>query len=378
MAARVLMVVSNGFTHDPRVAAEAASLHRAGCEVVVLAWDRRATLPQEETRDGVRVLRVRTTIGMRLRPYDLFRLRPFWRLVARRALDLHREAPFDAIHCHDLDTLPAGVRWKEWTGRPLVYDAHEYFPEMIAELSRARAWSRRFAGLEQRLARRADLILGAAPPHQEYFARMTNVPVAIVMNTRPLAYDSFEPPRNARMKVVYIGGLQQFRLLVPFAELAVEDGSFEADIGGWGPVAGAIQTLADASKGNLRYLGVVPGQDVIPLTHASDVVYSLLDPSKRVFRDAAPNKLFEAVVAGRPILVTKGTWAAREVEAADCGVSLEYTKEALHEALKDLQRDSGRRERMGRNAFRLAQEKYNWSRDEAVLLSAYRRLGLAV
>ena len=61
-----------------------------------------------------------------------------------------------------------------------------------------------------------------------------------------------------------------------------------------------------------------------------------------------------------------------EVVAADCGLAIEYSKDALRVAIRALQADPAARERMGRNALRLAREKYNWSRDEAALLEAYR------
>lgn len=373
---RVLMILSNGFTHDPRVESEARSLDRAGYEVTVLAWDRTGTLPPEEVRSGVRIVRVTSTFLMRLRRYDVFRLRPFCRLAARRARELHRQTPFDVLHCHDLDTLLAGVRIREAAGLPLVYDAHEFFPDMVAELSRARSLRNSFARLERRFAREAALLLIASPPQREYFASMTQAPIVSVMNTRPLTYDEYEPPRNPRMRIAYIGSLQMQRLLVPFAELAVEDDAFEAEIGGWGPAEGLLRDLASKSRGNLRFLGTVPMEEVLSRTRAADVVFSLLDPSKRMFRLAAPNKFFEALVAGRPILVTKNTWAADEVVAAECGLAIEYSKDALRAAIRSLLADPAARERMGRNAFRLAKERYNWGRDEASLLAAYRGLRL--
>jgi len=371
------MILSNGFTHDPRVSAEAASLARVGFDVTVLAWDRKGVLPQEERLRGIRIVRVRNTFGMRLRPYELFRLRPFWRLASRRAMELHRQTAFSAVHCHDLDTLPVGVWMKRRTGVRLLYDAHEFFPLMIGELSRAKPFEGRFASLERRLVPEADVVLVASPTQQSYFQGMARGPIVTIMNSRPLSYDSYQPPNNARMTFVYIGGLQTNRLLVPFAELAVEDGSFDAEIGGWGPASEPIRALAAQGRGNLRFLGVVPIDEVVPRTRAADVVYSLLDPSKRVFRLAAPNKLFEALVTGRPILVTQGTWAADEVVAADCGLAIEYSTEALRAAIRALIADPAARERMGRNAFRLAQDRYNWSNDEASLLAAYANLGLA-
>ena len=79
-------------------------------------------------------------------------------------------------------------------------------------------------------------------------------------------------------------------------------------------------------------------------------------------------------MAGRPIVVSKGTWVGDEVEAADCGIAVDFTKLALRDALRTLAADPAARERMGRNALRLAQERYNWSADEAALLDAYRRI----
>lgn len=374
---RVLMLLSNGFVNDPRVDAEARSLVTAGHHVTILCWDRAGTLPQEETRDGVQIDRLRNTLYMRLWSFDLLRLRPFWRLLERRALELHRRNPFGIVHSHDLDTLPAGVTVKRQTGLPLAYDAHEFFPFMIGQVTRAKPFEGWFAALERRLVPNADIVIVAAPAQRPYFQRMTRAPIEVVMNSRPLAYGAYEPPGNARMKVLYIGGLQPHRLLRPLAELAVEDGSFDVEMGGFGPMADEIRALVTKSRGNLQYLGVVPMEQVVPRTRAADVVYAVLNPATRVFRDAAPNKLFEALVAGRPLLASKGTWVGDEVVAADCGLAIEYSKDALRASIQSLRDDPATRERMGRNALRLGEEKYNWAKDETKLLATYGRLALS-
>jgi glycosyltransferase involved in cell wall biosynthesis len=239
-----------------------------------------------------------------------------------------------------------------------------------------RRWEGRFAALEKRLVHDVDHLLVTGPPHRDYFRPTTKAPISIVMNSRPVREADYVPPANVRMRVAYFGSLYPGRLLDGLAELAVEDGSFDVEVAGMGPLASRIQSIAEGSSGRLRFLGVLPMADVIQHTRWADVVYSLLDPSLRLFRVALPNKFFEALVAGRPILVTKGTWVGDEVEAAECGLAIEYSKAALGEALGRLQADPAARERMGRNALQLARERYNWANDEANLLAAYESLGL--
>lgn len=53
---------------------------------------------------------------------------------------------------------------------------------------------------------------------------------------------------------------------------------------------------------------------------------------------------------------------------------MDYSKVALREALAALRDDPARREQLGRNACRLARERYNWGREAAALIAAYRDL----
>ena len=50
---KVLMVLSNPFTHDPRVYIEAKTLIKAGYELTVLAWDKRGKSSPVENKDGI-------------------------------------------------------------------------------------------------------------------------------------------------------------------------------------------------------------------------------------------------------------------------------------------------------------------------------------
>lgn len=125
------MTLANPFTHDHRVYNEATSLVKAGHKVTILAWDKTGKYPKKETKDGIKIVRSYNSRVMNILPYDIFRLHWWWKKGYRDALTLFEENHFDAVHCHDLSSLPIGVKLKKKFGVKLVYDAHEIWGYMI-------------------------------------------------------------------------------------------------------------------------------------------------------------------------------------------------------------------------------------------------------
>jgi glycosyltransferase involved in cell wall biosynthesis len=119
---------------DPRVSREAKSLVDNGHDVTVIVWDRRVDYPPEDKIDGVRIIRIHNSFLMKCMPNDLFRNPLWWRKAYKKGLELYNTGKFkfDVVHCHDLDTLWAGVKLKKKLGIKLIYDAHEIFGYMIA------------------------------------------------------------------------------------------------------------------------------------------------------------------------------------------------------------------------------------------------------
>ncbi|MGD1060631.1 MAG: glycosyltransferase, partial [Methanomassiliicoccales archaeon] len=149
--ARVLMLLTNEYRPDPRVRKEALALLQGGYSVNIICWNRRGGRPSAETAEGVKLDRVRTGVvdgplGVILN-YPLFAVKVF-----RRA----NGNGYDAVHAHDLDTLPIGVLLA-WLKRvPLVFDAHEQYGRMIrTDLPN---WiARLFERMEGKLLSKVDL-----------------------------------------------------------------------------------------------------------------------------------------------------------------------------------------------------------------------------
>ena len=124
----ILMLLTNAYGPDPRVRQEAISLIGMGCRIRLLAWDRDLKAPTSERMEGIDVERVfvASTHG-RGATQAFFYVRLYWKMFWRGI-----RIRFDAVHCHDLDTLPLGFVLTRLRRKPIVYDAHESFPDMLA------------------------------------------------------------------------------------------------------------------------------------------------------------------------------------------------------------------------------------------------------
>jgi glycosyltransferase involved in cell wall biosynthesis len=143
-------------------------------------------------------------------------------------------------------------------------------------------------------------------------------------------------------------------------------------LGAEGPYAEHLRTVAAecglASRTHL--LGPAPPEALLSYTAQADVGVSLLEDSCDNHRLALPNKLFEYVAAGLPVVVADLPEAAKLVRERRIGWSAdpgrpESVAAALREALA--QRDEEELE----DHLRRAREELNWGLEKQRLLLAY-------
>jgi glycosyltransferase involved in cell wall biosynthesis len=362
------MVVSNDVVHDSRVLKEGRALADAGHEVSFLGWDRSGGLASEEEWQGLRVTRVRTSdLAGRLRR-DVIRNPLWWRAATRAA----SRAAFDVVHCHDLDTLPIGVRLKRRLGRRLVYDAHEVFGYMIEEDQPSLVVDYAFR-MEARLAPFADRVIAVNEAVKAYIDRVSRTPATIVMNAQDPAVAEYRPPPAGPFTVLYIGTLHKSRFILPAIEVVGDMPEVRLVIGGSKALTETVRERC-ARHANTPFLGLVPAERVLPLTLDSHAVLTMFDPVYRINQVGLPNKIFEAMSAGRPSLVTQGLPMAGLVEREDCGLAVPYTKDGFRAAVERLRDDPKLAERLGRNGLAAAQRTYNWTRESRKLVALYEDL----
>ncbi len=381
MRGHIVMLVRNGLAFDTRVKKEAASLAAAGFRVTVLARKLR-DLPEREEVGGATVLRIRGV--PRLDRVE--RGRRWLRRLAGTSVDhiwwTHlgyrrsargriRELQPDAVHAHDLNTLHAALG----AGVPVVYDAHEL------ELARrrypgplARAADR---AVERRGIRAAAARITVSEGIARELAQTYGVPEpTVILNSPSLTTRDQEPavdlraglPADAEL-AVYVGKVLLERAgLEQLVEALPE--SFHAGFLGPPPADDARAALSGA---RVHWFDAVPYAQVPATLRAATCTVIPLQNVHRSYDLALPNKLFDSIMAGVPIGVSRLEEASRLVRGHGIGVVFDETSPAsiaaALEELAELRRDPGLAAR-----FAALQEEIAWERQEAKLVALYEGL----
>ena len=374
----ILMTVTNPYSNDPRVRREAEALAEAGHEVRVIAWDRNGRLSPMETISGVEVFRISNSLFMKMLPFDSMRL-PLWR--ARAVLIASRYfAPCDVIHCHDFDSLPIGIELKKRLKKPLIYDIHEIYGYMV---SKDLPWWKRYIEMEKRLVQEVDMMITVCEPLQKYYDKFFNnenypdecwKPIYLVKNCKEFDGLPYQPPTAEPFVVIYAGTIGESREILELIDAVGRmNPPIRFIIAGSGKKKYVKAVIEHSSRtSNVWYSGSVPQAEVARLTKRCHAGVCLLGKGTESNKMALPNKLFESMVAGRPLFTTRGLHYSDVADRLGFGIPVSNIDEFVTE-LKSLASDPERCERLGRKALEAASD-YNWENEKKKLLEVYSHL----
>ena len=143
-------------------------------------------------------------------------------------------------------------------------------------------------------------------------------------------------------------------------------------LGGKGVLEDMVAQAA-AVNSRIRFVGFVSGKQIADYTCAGDVVYYGFDPKNPNARFSAPNKLYEALAAGRPLITGDFGEIADVVREAGCGIVLPaYSAGQVQKALTVLE-DREVRNAMASSAGVFGRSFLNWEKGEEILYREYSR-----
>lgn len=280
----------------------------------------------------------------------------------------------DYIHAIDLDTGIVGLSVAKMKNIPFVYQCLDpYYANLPVKWPK---WLGDFAcRLESWLITSSDLFLitdclrmpqhpGANPKRIMEFANV------------PYDFPAMQKEIHGDFLVGYIGSLIEGRNLVDIINVVGELNilGIRLIIGGFGPLESTIQSES-MKYNNVSYIGWVPYDDVLKLENTFDVIIHTTDPNNESQKWVSPNKLFESMALGKPIIVSEGTLSAKRVRIAGCGLVIKYgSKEELKEALLKLKNNQVLTEELGRRGGEEHSRKWKWARMEKELLETYHKM----
>lgn len=371
---RIIVLRANHLSPDPRVERLVYSLVQNGHEVEVLGWDREQSHDDPQLPAGVRYRRcliaAKYGSGVRnLLPLILFQ---FW--LAHHCWKARRQ--FDIVHACDLSTGFVGLVMARLLRRRLVYDIFDFYvdafpvPHPLVPIVRRVEWF---------VIQSAEAVILPTEERLQQIHPARPRRCVIVENTPrikelPEEFPRASGQRDGQLAVVYVGVLEPRRGL-EIALSAVEHGpdSLTLHVGGFGSLEALVREVAARCE-RVVFYGRLSHPEAMSLQKSCDVMFALYDPEVPNHRFSAPNKYYEALLLGRPIVVARHTGVDELAEREGFGLVAEYGEEAFREVLLDVLNSSGIRESAAQNGPLLYERRHSWTIMEERLRELYSGL----
>lgn len=364
---KVFLSVINDLVTDNRVHKVAVSLRKMGFEPVLIG----RLLPESHAVErDYKTHRMKLLFRKGFLFYFEYNLRLFFYLLKSKV---------DVLVANDLDTLPANFLASKIKRKPLVYDSHEYFtevPELIGRPFVRAIWT----GLEKLLVPRVDAAYTVCDSIAEVYHDLYRVDFKVVRNL-PVCSETETPSaeiteRKESAKIILYQGALNLGRGIEAAIRAMQylEGA-ELWLAGDGDLTSELKQMVAELKlePKVKFLGRLPLHQLHEVTRRADLGISLEEDLGLNYRFALPNKLFDYIQAGVPVLVSNLPEMRHIVELYQIGAIAEtHQRKELAELMKTALFDQEKR-LMWKQNLPLAASELCWENEENVLIEIYGR-----
>lgn len=366
---RAIVSVINDLVTDQRVHRTCTTLDKLGFNVLLVGRRQRKSLPMEQRDYHTKRMFLLFEKGVLF--YAEFNLRLFFFLLFRKC---------DLLIANDLDTLLPNYLVKKIRGKKIVYDTHEYFtgvPELEGRPFVKNTWRRIEKWIFPKIKNVITVNDSIADLYKaEYGKQLTvvrNIP-ALKKNSITLSKKELGIDDTKAMIVLQGSGINIHR----GAEEAVLAMQFVNDavlfIIGGGDVIDILKEMVAEKKleNKVMFIPKLPMDKLLQYTVHADVGLTLDKNTNINYRFSLPNKLFDYIHAGVPVLASKLVEIEKIIREFDIGELIDsHNPEHIAHKLTDLLNDKTRLSVLKENC-KFAATKLNWETEETRLIDVFK------
>ncbi len=349
---------------------EARSLAKAGYDVSLIARHEKA-----ETVGGVRMVPLPE-------PKNRFHRMTAvtWKLYR---LAVREDA--DVYHFHDPELMIVGLLLKAH-GKKVIWDVHEHYPNSIMDkfwISKGlrRCVSKAFDLFERAVVRFFDLVIYTTPLVGARYEKL-NVPLGRIENY-PIVELSDTFKKDPQKKIIYLGAMSRIRGLVEVIEAFALVVGKHPDwqlvlLGQTRPASFEDELKAVARQrgieSNVTFIPWVPYDEKEKLSSQASIgIITYLPYSNNT--SCLPNKLFDYMLVGLPVVASNFPLYREIVEPNRCGLIVDPSRPSdVAEAMMYLVEHPDEARAMGERGRRAVREVHNWGNESEKLCHMYQAL----
>ena len=408
---RVVMLTDD-IMIDRRILQEAETLRGKGHEVILLAgWQE--GLSEYELINGIKVHRVKSTnqalwfIPILLIQSLLIRIinlcakflytffsltiRVLQKVIGLETVDheILEKALFydgDVYHSHDLPSLLAGCKAAKKLGVPFIYDAHELYPEIHTLTLHQQ---RRLSKLERKWIKRADVVITVNEFIAEEMGKRYKIALPKVILNAAQAEIGFDPENQKSIFrerfsidlnekiVIFHGWMAEGRGLDKLVRsMRLLDRHIHLVLMGYGDYREVLERLCHEvnSEDRIHFLDAVPQSELLYYISSADAGIIPYEPVDLNHQLCSPNKLFEFIQAGIPIIANDLPFLRKIIEGEEIGIVRKLEDEASYaEAIRAMFSSTEKFRYYKKNILGLS-DIYCWDVEGKRLLEIYQQL----
>ena len=377
----VVVTVISDLVTDYRVHKICQTLHENGFRVLLTGSYNKSSLPLKP-RD-YQTYRLKTWFRKSIFFYAEFNARLFIKLFREKA----------SIYLgNDLDVMPATMLIARLRKKPLVYDSHEYFLGMaglVHKPLRRSIWKfieiQVFSNLKY-MYTVSDSIrnLYRKNYHKRLFV-VRNLPLKnpcdpVLTKDEKEWISSIDRqiPHNKNLIVFQGAGINEYRGAeeLVYSMLFLDAADFHLLIIGGGDVMGNIEKIIAQNKlsEKITLIPKVPFAVLGHFTRKAQLGLSIDKPSVLNHKYSLPNKLFEYLHAGVPVLASRLFEQERIINHYDVGGFIEdHHPEHIAQKIKEIFADPETLKRWKCNTVQL-KEELNWENESKIVLDIFKQV----